>query len=144
MIGFLEKPGYDSCLTDVANTGTYVISSDIIARIPKDEKTDFAMDVFPQLLKEDKRLFAFTESKIWHDIGDIPSLLNCQRELLQLEGMDRLILDGASVAESAIVAAESVVEGGASVGAECRVQGLADTFGSFAGRGKHGGESGYR
>lgn len=135
VIGFLEKPGYDSCLTDVANTGTYVISSDIIARIPKDEKTDFAMDVFPQLLKEDKRLFAFTESKIWHDIGDIPSLLNCQRELLQLEGMDRLILDGASVAESAIVAAESVVEGGASVGAECRVQGSLILSGASLGEG---------
>lgn len=135
VIGFLEKPGYDSCLTDVANTGTYVISSDIIARIPKDEKTDFAMDVFPQLLKEEKRLFAFTESKIWHDIGDIPSLLNCQRELLQLEGMDRLILESASVAESAIVAAESVVEGGASVGAECRVQGSLILSGASLGEG---------
>ncbi len=135
VIGFLEKPGYDSCLTDVANTGTYVISSDIIARIPKDEKTDFAMDVFPQLLKEDKRLFAYTESKIWHDIGDIPSLLNCQRELLQLEGMDRLILEGASVAESAIVGAESVVEGGASVGAECRVQGSLILSGASLGEG---------
>ncbi len=135
VIGFLEKPGYDSCLTDVANTGTYVISSDIIARIPKDEKTDFAMDVFPQLLKEDKRLFAFTESKIWHDIGDIPSLLNCQRELLQLEGMDRLILEGASVAESAIVGAESVVEGGASVGADCRVQGSLILSGTSLGEG---------
>ena len=76
-----------------------MISSDIIARIPKDEKTDFAMDVFPTLLKEDKRIFAYTESKIWHDIGDIPSLLKCQRELLQLEGKDRLILEGASVDE---------------------------------------------
>lgn len=135
VIGFLEKPGYDSCLTDVANTGTYVISSDIIARISKDEKIDFAMDVFPQLLKEDKRLFAYTESKIWHDIGDIPSLLNCQRELLQLEGMDRLILEGASVAESAIVTAESVVEGGASVGAECRVQGSLILSGASLGEG---------
>ncbi len=123
VIGFLEKPGYDSCLTDVANTGTYVISADIIARIPKDEKTDFAMDVFPDLLKEDKRIFAFTESKIWQDIGDISSLLNCQRELLQQEKLEKLILEGASVSESATISAESVIEGGAFVGAECRVQG---------------------
>ena len=135
VIGFLEKPGYDSCLTDVANTGTYVISSDIIARIPKDEKTDFAMDVFPTLLKEDKRIFAYTESKIWHDIGDIPSLLKCQRELLQLEGKDRLILEGASVDESALVSAESVIEGGASVGAECRVQGSLILSGASLGEG---------
>ncbi len=135
VIGFLEKPGYDSCLTDVANTGTYVISADVIARIPKDEKTDFAMDVFPQLLKEDKRLFAYTESKIWHDIGDIPSLLNCQRELLQLEGKARLIIEGASVDESALVGAESVVEGGASVGAECRIQGSLILSGASLGEG---------
>lgn len=135
VIGFLEKPGYDSCLTDVANTGTYVISSDVIARIPKDEKTDFAMDVFPVLLKEDKRIFSFTESKIWQDIGDISSLLGCQHELLQQEKLERLILEGASVSESATVSAESVIEGGASIGDDCRVQGSLVLSGASLGEG---------
>ncbi len=135
VIGFLEKPGYDSCLTDVANTGTYVISADVISRIPKDEKIDFAIDVFPTLLKEDKRIFSFTEAGMWQDIGDISSLLGCQRELLQHEGLERLILNGASVSESAIVSAESVVEGGTSIGAECRVQGSLILSGASVGEG---------
>lgn len=123
IVGFLEKPGYDSCLTDVANTGAYVISKDVILRIPKDEKIDFAFDVFPQLLKEDKRMFSYPEDGIWHDIGDIPSLIKCQAELLSLENEKRLIFKGAFVSESAVIGEGSVIEDSASVGAKCRVMG---------------------
>lgn len=122
VIGFLEKPGYDMCLTDVANTGAYVISKDVMSRIPKDEKTDFASDIFPQLLKEDKRIFSYAEEGIWHDIGDIPSFLNCQSELLDAESQTCLVFPDASVKDSAIIGSGSVIEGGASVGADCRVQ----------------------
>lgn len=122
VVGFLEKPGYDSCLTDVANTGAYVISADIISRIPKDEKVDFAKDVFPELLKEDKRILSYPESGVWHDIGDIPSLLKCQAELLEKENEKRLIFKGSFVSESAVIGEGSVIESGAVIGSDCRVQ----------------------
>ena len=119
--GFLEKPGYDECLTDLANTGVYVISKGIIERIPDGENVDFARDVFPELLKEGKRMCAFEDGGIWHDIGDIPSLLRCQRELLELEGKD-CGLCGAD-ASGSVVSGGSFIEEGAAVGPGSRIIG---------------------
>ncbi len=120
--GFLEKPGYDECLTNLANTGAYVISKEIIARIPDGESADFARDVFPLLLKEGKRLFAFSDGGMWHDIGDIPSLLKCQRELLEKEGLDG-ISEGAILGKSSVASGGTFLEKGAAVGSHSRVIG---------------------
>ena len=113
--GFIEKPGYDDCLTNLANTGAYVISKDIIARIPEGEKVDFAQDVFPKMLAEGKRLCVYKDVSFWYDIGDIPSLLKCQRELLEREGKHSLIMPTASVAPDATVS-DTVIEDGAALG----------------------------
>lgn len=119
--GFLEKPGYDDCLTNLANTGAYVISKEVMQRIPVGEKVDFAQDVFPQLLAEGKKLFAFIDTTYWYDIGDIPSLIKCQTELLRADGRDSLILGSASVGKDTVVSAGSVIEDGAAVGSGSRI-----------------------
>ena len=115
--GFLEKPGYDKCLTNLANTGCYVISKELISRIPKGEKLDFAADIFPEALREGKRLCAYRFSGLWHDIGDIPSLLKCQGELLELSGMKNLILGSAGAYTTA---SSTVIESGANLGGGSR------------------------
>lgn len=135
VVGFLEKPGYDSCLTDVANTGTYVISQEVIRRIPKDEKIDFAKDIFPMLLADDMRIFCYPEDGVWHDIGDIPSLLKCQSELLSIEGRSSLILSGAQVNGDAIIGGGSVIEADTCIGADCRIQGSLIMSGTSIGEG---------
>ncbi len=119
--GFLEKPGYDECLTDLANTGVYVISKEVMRRIPEGEKTDFAQDVFPQLLAEGKRLFAYIDDSYWYDIGDIPSLIKCQTELLGADGKSKLVIGGASVGKDAVVSSGTVIEDGAAVGSGSRI-----------------------
>ncbi len=135
--GFLEKPGYDFCLTDVANTGTYVISKEVMNRIPPDEKIDFAKDVFPQLLAENKRLYSIDVGGIWHDIGDIPALLRCQAELLGLEGRNSLVLGSSAsqIGDGSVIGANSVIEDGVCMGSDCRVQGACLLSGSIIGDG---------
>lgn len=122
VIGFSEKPAYDSCLTDLANTGAYIISKDIISRIPENEKTDFASDVFPEVLSSGGRIFTIPETGIWFDIGDISSLLSCQSVLLDKEKKDYLIFEGSSVGEGTTLSGGSVIEQGATVGRSCRIQ----------------------
>lgn len=119
--GFLEKPGYDDCLTNLANTGAYIISKEVIARIPEGENVDFAKDVFPALLKEGKHLSAFIDRSYWYDIGDIPSLLRCQRELSEHEGRDRTVDPTAVLGEGTVTSAGTVVEENAAIGANSRV-----------------------
>lgn len=79
---FLEKPSYASCVTDVANTGVYILSPKAIAMIESDKPSDFAQDVFPQMLKQKMKLYAYEESGYWCDIGDIKSYLQCQYDML--------------------------------------------------------------
>lgn len=135
VIGFSEKPAYDSCLTDLANTGAYVISREIISRIPENEKVDFASDVFPEVLSSHGRIFTIPETGIWFDIGDISSLLQCQSVLLNEEKKDYLIFEGASVGEGTTVTAGSVIEQGATVGRGCRIQSSLVMNGSSMGDG---------
>lgn len=119
--GFIEKPGFDRALTDLANTGAYIISEEIMSKIHEGEKLDFAKDIFPELLKEGKRLYAYIDSGFWYDIGDIPSLLRCQRELLQAEGKEVYLDKGVTVGEGSVVSGGTAVESGAAIGSSSRV-----------------------
>ncbi len=109
--GFIEKPGYDKCITDLANTGCYVISGEIIKEIPEGEKLDFAKDIFPAILERGGRIFAYKETGYWFDIGDIPSLLECQRELL---GNGNFVPEGFDM--NGLSISSSVLEEGATLG----------------------------
>ncbi len=135
VIGFSEKPAYDSCLTDLANTGAYIISKEIISQIPENEKVDFASDVFPEVLAGGGRIFTIPETGIWFDIGDISSLLTCQTVLLDKENKDYLIFEGASVGDGTTVTGGSVIEQGATVGRNCRIQSSLVMNGSSMGDG---------
>lgn len=82
IVGFLEKPSYEGCITDLANTGVYILSKEVIEGIPDDRPLDFARDVFPKLLHENVPLYAYEETGYWCDIGDFAGYLSCQRDML--------------------------------------------------------------
>lgn len=81
--GFAEKPSYESCTTDMANTGVYILSKKALDIISQNQKSDFAADIFPDMLKRHMRLFAYEESGYWCDIGSIPSYIKCQHDMLE-------------------------------------------------------------
>ena len=80
--GFVEKPPYCSCTTDLANTGIYILSKSALDLIPGETEIDFASDIFPEMLKRGMKLFCFEESGYWCDIGDFASYIRCQRDIL--------------------------------------------------------------
>lgn len=79
---FLEKPSYSSCITDVANTGVYILSPKVICMIESGVSSDFAQDIFPEMLKRKMNLFSYEENGYWCDIGDIKSYIKCQYDML--------------------------------------------------------------
>lgn len=79
---FLEKPSYESCVTDLANTGVYILSKDVVESIPSGENLDFAQDIFPELLSNGKSIYAYQDDGYWCDIGDFKSYLKCQKDIL--------------------------------------------------------------
>ncbi len=79
---FIEKPAYSQAVSDLANTGVYILSRGCIDMIPGGEKYDFAKDLFPAMLREGKEIAVYEENGYWCDIGDIGSYLACQRDIL--------------------------------------------------------------
>ncbi|MEG0691466.1 MAG: sugar phosphate nucleotidyltransferase [Oscillospiraceae bacterium] len=79
---FLEKPSYLSCVTDIANTGVYILSPKVLCMIESGKNSDFAQDIFPEMLKRKMKLYSYEESGYWCDIGDIKSYMQCQYDML--------------------------------------------------------------
>ncbi|MDF2567844.1 MAG: nucleotidyltransferase [Oscillospiraceae bacterium] len=81
--GFLEKPSLAHCITNLANTGIYILSPQVLDFIKENEVVDFAKDVFPKMLEQEAPLFAFTDDGYWCDIGDLKSYVRCQKDMLE-------------------------------------------------------------
>jgi len=81
--GFVEKPSFESCTTDMANTGVYILSKSALDLIPDGKKSDFAQDIFPKMLKQGMKVYAYKENGYWCDIGDFKSYLKCQKDMLE-------------------------------------------------------------
>ncbi len=113
--GFCEKPSYTACVSDLANTGVYILSPSVLEIIPKNKPCDFARDVFPAMARKNMKLMCFEESGYWCDIGDINSYMKCHRDLLC--GKARLNLpagfthNGAYISPDASVSSSSVISG---------------------------------
>lgn len=79
---FVEKPSWDKVLTDSVNTGIYILSAEILNRIPKGVSFDFGRDLFPQLLSENVPMYAMTAEGYWCDIGNCRAYLECNFDAL--------------------------------------------------------------
>ena len=63
-----------------ANGSFYVFEPNIFDFIPENKPCDFGRDIFPKLLKNKKRLFAFPYSKFFIDVGNMEKLKKARRE----------------------------------------------------------------
>lgn len=81
--GFIEKPAFSQAVSDLANTGIYMLSKSALDLIPEGQKYDFAKNLFPKLLEEGKPLQCWEGTGYWCDIGDLDTYISCQREMLE-------------------------------------------------------------
>ena len=78
--GFIEKPSWSQAVSNLANTGVYVISPKCLELIPKGKPYDFASDLFPLMLERGMPIYCYHTSDYWCDIGNIEAYLKCQRD----------------------------------------------------------------
>ena len=151
--GFSEKPSYLSCVCDRANTGVYILSKSALDLIPDKGKSDFARDIFPQMLSGGMKLCCFDENGYWCDIGDIDSYKKCQRDILsglckceippnfadEKNYPDAIIRkpcfigENVTIENGAVIESGSVVESGSVIGAGCKLHGSIVQSGSVIG-----------
>jgi mannose-1-phosphate guanylyltransferase / phosphomannomutase len=71
IVRFLEKPSWGEVFSDTINTGIYILEPEVLDMMPPKEERDFSNDIFPQLLREKKRLFGYIADGYWRDIGNL-------------------------------------------------------------------------
>lgn len=87
---FVEKPDWSHVVTDLVNTGIYVVSPAAMAFVPAAVPFDFAKDLFPLLMRRGEKLLGIALDGYWCDIGDPLSYYRCCADAL--EGKLRLDL----------------------------------------------------
>jgi len=78
---FLEKPDFSEILSDMANTGIYILNPKVLQMFPKDEFYDFGKDLFPKLLQNRESMYGYAASGYWCDIGDAEAYIRCHTDI---------------------------------------------------------------
>jgi len=157
---FIEKPAFSQAISDLANTGIYLLSGEALAMIPDGESYDFAKDLFPKMLSEGRRLICKEDTGYWCDIGDLDTYIQCQKDMLlgkvdcRIHGIkdwegnvfagekpprscriEAPVYVGRDVVfEENIVVEHSVIDDGCYIGEEARVTGSIVLPGSYLSR----------
>ena len=79
---FVEKPAWGQVVTDLVNTGIYVLSPAVLERVPQGQPWDFAKDLFPALLEEEAPVYGCPLEGYWRDLGDCQAYLACTCDAL--------------------------------------------------------------
>lgn len=81
VMGFVEKPSWNQAVSNLANTGVYIINPECLELIPNGKKYDFASDLFPLMLERDMPIFCYHTDSYWCDVGSAEAYLKCQRDM---------------------------------------------------------------
>ncbi len=126
VVNFQEKPHSSEAVSDLANTGIYVLEPEVLEYIPENMFFDFAEDLFPRLLEAGEKIVGYEGDFYWSDIGTLGSYRAAQHDALsgkvrvripgELRGeglwVDRgVLLHPTAVLEGRVVLGRNVVVG---------------------------------
>ncbi|MFC2163027.1 DUF5752 family protein [Candidatus Altiarchaeota archaeon] len=102
---FREKPVLEECMSNLANTGIYVLEPEVLEHIPCDTFYDFAKDLFPVLLERGS-IYASRFDGFWVDVGQPGGYLKARN----------WIMDGLKTSIAPSVQIDGRVEGNIIIG----------------------------
>ena len=82
VVRFVEKPAWGQVVTNMVNTGVYVLSPQVLAQVPQGQPYDFGQDLFPKLLRGGMSLYGCPGAGYWQDVGDWGDYLGCVADAL--------------------------------------------------------------
>ena len=74
---FIEKPDWPHVVTDMVNTGIYVISPRVMDMVPLGREYDFGKELFPLLLRRGEKIMGFEMEGYWRDMGSPGDYFRC-------------------------------------------------------------------
>lgn len=98
IVAFQEKPEPGEAISDLANTGIYVLEPEVLDHVPENTFDDFAKDVFPRLLEAGVKFCGYDEGQFyWSDVGTLDAYRAAQRDALS--GRVRVRIPGERLGE---------------------------------------------
>lgn len=113
---FIEKPDWPRVVSDLVNTGVYIISPRVMELVPSGRSFDFARELFPLLLERGERLLGLCMEGYWCDVGSPLSYYRCCVDALE----GRLKLDMAGGFAPAEAKGEEPLHGESGIDCPCR------------------------
>src|SRR2546429_3394414 len=110
---FIEKPSWGEVISDLANTGIYILDPSVFDFFRPGEVTDWSGDVFPKLLKEGEHVFGWIADGYWEDVGSHSAYMKANFDCL--EGRVKVQIPGDRVGESTWIHPDAEVFPGARV-----------------------------
>ena len=74
----VEKPGWGSVVSDLVNTGVYVVEPHVLTSLPARTRLDWAADVIPALLAEGRAVSGYVSNAYWEDVGTVAAYFRSQ------------------------------------------------------------------
>ncbi len=69
IVRFTEKPPEDEVTGDTINAGIYILERSVLDRIPAEGAQSFERDLFPAMVQEGARVYAYLTHGYWQDVG---------------------------------------------------------------------------
>ena len=82
VVSFTEKPEWARVVSDLINTGIYIVSPKAMELVPEAAVFDFSRDLFPQLMECGMEIRALPMDGYWCDIGTPRAYHQCNLDAL--------------------------------------------------------------
>jgi len=128
---FLEK--MDNPVTNQINAGCYVFNPRVISAIPLETVVSVERETFPKLVSDGAKVYGYLENAYWLDIGTPKALLKASVDIVLRSGPG-LVMPGAQVDPTAVIAGGSCIGRGSTVGADTHISGSIIEAGAEIGR----------
>lgn len=79
---YLEKPDRQPTISNVVNTGIYILEPQVFDYMEPDKTYDFSCDIFPSMIAQNAALFGYLASGYWRDIGTVQSHRQAEADVL--------------------------------------------------------------
>jgi mannose-1-phosphate guanylyltransferase/phosphomannomutase len=96
IVGFQEKPPDAEALSNVANSGVYVLEPEVLEMIPAGQPYDFGRELFPLMVDRRDALYAWRHDYYWNDVGSIEEYQRSNFDAL--EGRVKVEMPGVEIA----------------------------------------------
>ena len=123
---FIEKPSWGEVISDLANTGIYILDPAVFDFFRAGEVADWSGDVFPKLLKQGEPVFGWVASGYWEDVGShgayVKANFDCLEGRVKVQIPGERMGDSVWIHEEADVSPDARIDAPAMIGAGAKVR----------------------